>query len=78
MGLLTLLNHFDIIDGNKEVVVSSLSSSMSDIEDALQYYTGINHQLDAIISRDKEFKRSSLPILPVYTPKEFVSTYISS
>jgi predicted nucleic acid-binding protein len=78
MGLLTLLNHFDIIDGNKEVVVSSLSSSMSDIEDALQYYTGINHQLDAIISRDKEFKRSSLPILPVYTPKEFISKYISS
>lgn len=75
-GLAVLLNHFDILDGNKPVVRAALSSHMTDIEDALQYYTAIHHDVDLIISRDKQFKKNALPVLPIYTPEEFVKDFM--
>jgi predicted nucleic acid-binding protein len=70
--LLELLVNVDVIDINYETTVSALHSKMGDLEDALHYYTGLHHKLDYFISRDKALKESSIPILPVYEPEEFL------
>ncbi|GAO43185.1 type II toxin-antitoxin system VapC family toxin [Flavihumibacter petaseus] len=71
--LLTLLADVTVIDTNHEIAVNALHSKIGDIEDALQYYTAIHHKLDYFISRDKSLKRAAIPMLPVYTPEEFLS-----
>lgn len=42
----------------------ALASDFNDFEDALQYYTALDNQLDIIITRNKkDFKKSKLPVL---------------
>lgn len=75
-GLLVILEHFEVLNANKKTVLSALHSQMTDIEDALQYYTCLEHGMDAIISRDKKFINAAIPGLPVLAPGDFVSKYI--
>lgn len=75
-ALSILLNHFEVIDGNRNIALSALTSSLKDIKDALQYFTGIHHQMDIIISRDKAFKKAASPVLPIYTPEEYCRRFI--
>lgn len=70
--LLTLLSDVQVIDLDYEITVNALHSKIDDIEDALQYYTALHHKLDYFISRDKKLKKSSIPVLPVYSPEEFL------
>ena len=53
-----------IIDVNKSVIKDALASGNSDFEDAIQYYSAIsNHDIKAIISRDKKgFKKSDISV----------------
>jgi predicted nucleic acid-binding protein len=74
--LLNILLDVTIIDIPHEIAVAALSSRLNDIEDALQYYTAIHHKLDYFISRDKQLKKDSIPVLPVYTPKEFIEEFL--
>ncbi len=46
--LLTLLTDITIIDIPHETALIALHSKINDIEDALQYYTAIHHNLNAI------------------------------
>lgn len=72
----TLLSFASIIDSTHNQVITALHSSMSDIEDAMLYYTALQHKLDVIISSDLHFQRESLPSLPVISPKEFIQHYL--
>jgi hypothetical protein len=49
---------------------------MTDIEDALQYYTALHHKLDVFISSDKQLQKSAISSLPVYTPEEFLKSIV--
>lgn len=71
--LQTLINEIKIIDTTHQVVELALHSKINDIEDALQYYTAIDHKLDYFISRDKQLKKRSLDILPVLELEEILS-----
>lgn len=73
--LMLLLNDIEVIDIPHEIAVVALSSRFKDIEDALQYYTAIHHKLDYFISNDRGLKKDSIPVLPVYTPKEFIAEF---
>jgi predicted nucleic acid-binding protein len=73
--LLTILIDVSIIDISHETAIVALSSKFKDIEDSLQYYTAIHHKLDYFISNDKGLKKDGIPILPVYTPKEFIAEF---
>lgn len=73
--LSTLLLDVQVIDINHETTLRALNSQMDDIEDALQYHAALYHKLDMVISRDKEFKKAAIPLLPVYTPEEFLDEY---
>lgn len=70
--LLTLLIDVTVIDINHETALIALHSKINDIEDALQYYTAIHHKLDCFISRDRQLQKSSIPVLPVYNPLEYL------
>jgi predicted nucleic acid-binding protein len=74
--LLALLNDVTIIEATQHTVVTALQSNFTDIEDALQYYTALQHNVDAFISRDKDFIKSAIPQLPVYHPLEFIKKFI--
>lgn len=76
--LLTLLADVQVIDMPQEIVVSALHSKMKDIEDALQYYTAIHHKLNYFISSDAALLKESIPILPTFSPKQFLKFFIVS
>ena len=71
--LLTLMADVTVIDLPHEIVLNALHSKITDIEDALQYYTAIHHKLDYFVSRDKQLQKQSIPILPVYTPQDLLA-----
>jgi predicted nucleic acid-binding protein len=68
----SLLNDVTIIDCSHATAVLTVNSTITDIEDALQYYTALTHNLDYFISADKGLKKVALPQLPVYTAKELL------
>lgn len=62
------LSHVTFID--EQIVDEALTSGFDDFEDALQYFSAIKENVDAIITRNvKDF---SLSILPIVTPDEFL------
>jgi predicted nucleic acid-binding protein len=72
--LLALLAELSVVDTAHTVIVSALHSAMSDREQALSYYTALNHKLDYFISNDKELFGLAVPTLPVCTPEEFLNS----
>jgi len=59
-----------IVPLEDKIIELALASDFSDIEDAIQYYTALDNQLDIIVTRNKkDFKRSNLPVL---TAREFL------
>ena len=71
--LITLLSDVTVIDLPHEIVLNALHSKVTDMEDALQYYTAVHHKLDYFISRDKQLHKQGIPVLPICTPQEFLS-----
>jgi|SRR5690606_15672633 len=67
-----LLSVVSVIDTPHKQVLSAFHSSMTDIEDAMLYYTALHHKLDVIISSDKHFQKEALPSLPVVVPEKFI------
>ncbi|MDR1997638.1 MAG: PIN domain-containing protein [Candidatus Margulisbacteria bacterium] len=62
--LLTVLNVDDLI------LQKALASGFSDFEDAVQYFTALQHKMDYILTRNTgDYKKSTIP---VYTPLEFL------
>lgn len=61
----------EVLPVDDKIINLALSSDFNDFEDAIQYYTAIEHNLKLIITRNKkDFKTSILPIL---TAKEFLN-----
>lgn len=71
--LITLLSDVTVIDLPHEIVLNALHSKVTDMEDALQYYTAVHHKLDYFISRDKQLLKQGIPVLPICTPQDFLS-----
>jgi predicted nucleic acid-binding protein len=70
--LTALLADVQVIDCSHATATIALQSTFDDIEDALQYFTSIEHRLSHFISSDKKLKKSAIPQLPVFTPSEFL------
>ena len=59
-----------IIPLDEKIIELALASDFTDFEDAIQYYTALDNQLDIIITRNKkDFKTSRVPVL---TAKEYL------
>lgn len=70
--LISLAEEITFIDCNHTSATQALSASFSDIEDAIQYHTAIQHKLNFFITRDKGLIRQSGKALPVLSPKVFL------
>ena len=61
----------EVLPLNDKILELALASDFTDFEDAVQYYTALDNQLDIIITRNKkDFKTSKIPIL---TAKEYLA-----
>ncbi|HYJ37854.1 MAG TPA: type II toxin-antitoxin system VapC family toxin, partial [Chitinophagaceae bacterium] len=70
--ILALLTDLTIIDCDHSTALMALNSKIDDIEDALQYYTALEHKIDYFISADKKFKIKAIPQLPIFNASEFL------
>lgn len=70
--LLAILAEVQVIDTGHAVAVSALHSTISEVDDALSYYTALHHKLDYFITRNKELSSTATPVLPVCTPEAFL------
>jgi predicted nucleic acid-binding protein len=60
-----------ILPLDEKILELSLSSDFNDFEDAIQYYTALENNINTIITRNKkDFKTSKLPVL---TAKEYLN-----
>ena len=58
---------------DKVVELALNDSDFKDFEDGLQYYTALEHGLDAIITRNlKDFKKSRIPVM---TADQYLQTH---
>ncbi len=59
-----LIDHFYIVQSDKNIFQSALDSNFSDFEDSVQYFSSININAELIITDDKKgFKNSKTPVL---------------
>ena len=64
-----------VLPVDNRIIDLALASSFTDFEDAIQYYTALSNQVDAIVTRNKQdYKTAKLPIL---TAEELVELYLS-
>ncbi|MHB1920923.1 MAG: PIN domain-containing protein [Chitinophagaceae bacterium] len=59
--ILSLLHDITCIDIQQEQVISSLHSTIRDMEDALQYYAAIHHRLDYIYKQGQPIAKGLHP-----------------
>ena len=61
-----LLSLFEIAEVNVSILNSALKSEFSDFEDAVLFYSGLERQIEAVVTRNiNDFKPANSPI---YTP----------
>lgn len=73
--LKNLTKHITIGEVNERVIKNALSAGWTDLEDAIQYFSAENAACRAVISRNPtDF--NATPALPVFTPVEYISTYL--
>ena len=60
-----------VLPMDDKIIDLSLDSEFKDFEDAIQYYSAIENDLDLIITRNlKDFKQSQIPVL---TAKDYLA-----
>ena len=72
--LLSLSEEVTFIDCSHASATLALHASFSDIEDAVQYQTAIQHKVHFFITRDRGIIRQSNKALPALSPKVFLES----
>lgn len=73
LAIRQLLKFFKITPVNRIVIEQVIASDFSDFEDAILYFSAMNSNLDAIVTRDRK-GFNSLVNFPIYFPKELIDT----
>ncbi|MEQ9425741.1 MAG: PIN domain-containing protein [Cyclobacteriaceae bacterium] len=74
--LIDFISSMSIICGGKSTLLQALKSDFKDKEDAVQYYTALNHGADYFITRNlKDYNMYSFESLPVFSPTEFIENF---
>lgn len=75
--MLALMGDVQVLDTHHQVIDQVLRSTFTDIEDALQYFTAVHHQVDVMVTRDLTFTRLSSLLLPIMTPLKFIAKFLT-
>ncbi|MCB0629556.1 MAG: PIN domain-containing protein [Saprospiraceae bacterium] len=67
----------EILALNSKIIELALSDdSFKDFEDGLQYYTGLENEVDLLITRNlKDFKSSKIPVM---TASQYLKRFVST
>lgn len=68
----SLLIFINVLEVNSYIVKTAVESPFNDFEDAVQYFTATNNQIDILITRN--ISDYILDDIPVMTPDEFLKT----
>ena len=69
-----LLKIVDVLEIDKDIIITALYSGWTDFEDAVQGQVAIENELDVIITRNtKDFQ--GIKNIKVLTPKEFIEVF---
>lgn len=61
-----------VVDSSESIIDKALNSDFSDFEDAIQYYTALEHGISVILTRNlRDYKKTSVI---VQTPEAFLVT----
>ena len=61
-----------VVDSSESIIDKALNSDFTDFEDAIQYYTALEHNFKIILTRNvRDYNKSSVI---VQTPEEFLVT----
>jgi predicted nucleic-acid-binding protein len=71
-----ILNISKLVNPENQVFITALTSTFTDLEDAVQYFTALQIKgMDYFVTCNiKDFKKA-LPQLPVITPKQLLKIY---
>lgn len=72
--MLDFISVCSIINSGKSVMTRAITSAFKDKEDALQYYTALDHSVDYFITRNIKDYKPYVEIIPVMTPIEFIDS----
>jgi len=65
-----------VLSVDEQTIDLALASSFSDFEDAIQYYSALSNDIEAIITRNKkDYKTVKIPVL---TAEECIQVYLST
>jgi len=65
-----IIQYFEIISVDKEIIVRAIESSMKDFEDAIQSFAALSEKIDYIVTRNiKDFENSKVLAI---SPQEFL------
>lgn len=70
-----LFQFVELLEVTENMTKEALSTSWSDIEDAIQYKCSMHHQASCIITRNK--RDFTLSEIPVYSPDEWIEEFIN-
>lgn len=70
--LLEFAPTIELLESSKSNIVQALNSSIKDIEDAIHYYTAIEHKMDYLITNDIDFLKLDGTALNIKTPVDFL------
>lgn len=60
----------EVLPTTNKIIDLALASDFKDFEDAVQFYTAIENNIDIIITRNKKDFKNNL--IPIFTAKEFL------
>ncbi|AEV34081.1 hypothetical protein Oweho_3128 [Owenweeksia hongkongensis DSM 17368] len=64
LAVASMLQSFELTPINQQIIEQSHLSGWKDFEDAVQYYSALHENADAIITRNqKDYEESKIPIL---------------
>lgn len=65
-----IIQYFEIISVDKEIIIRAIESSMKDFEDAIQSFAALSENIDYIVTRNiKDFENSKVLAI---SPQEFL------
>lgn len=66
----SIIQYFEIISIDKEIIVRAIESSMKDFEDAIQSFAALSEKIDYIVTRNiKDYENSKVSAI---SPQEFL------
>lgn len=68
-----LLTIVDVLEMNKQLILTALNSKFKDFEDAMQHFSAVDSdRIDIILTRNiKDYRFSELPVL---TPQDYIKS----